>query len=66
MGPRASPARPSFPLSYSLATSQPSVLYACLCLGPTLLFPTHRGDLTPDEVVSLVSQGLQEGSGTPA
>lgn len=60
MGPRASPGRPLLPLSPTSSVPA-SVLYACLCLGPTLLFPTHRGDLTPDEVVSLVNQGLQEG-----
>lgn len=29
--------------------------------GPCLLLSPHRGDLTPDEVVHIVSQGLQEG-----
>uniref|UniRef100_A0A8C0NBM7 Adenosine deaminase n=1 Tax=Canis lupus familiaris TaxID=9615 RepID=A0A8C0NBM7_CANLF len=29
--------------------------------GPSLLLSLHRGDLTPDEVVALVSQSLQEG-----
>lgn len=33
-------------------------------LSPNLLLSLHRGDLTPDEVVNLVNQGLQEGEKT--
>lgn len=53
------------PLSPPLSSSPSSVpgLFFRLSFvsGPTLLLSPHRGDLTPDEVVALVCQGLQEG-----
>lgn len=75
MGLRASPGRPlfllflsSFPSPLYSPTSPPSSVpvpglsfRSVFVSGPPLLFSAHRGDLTPDEVVCLVDQGLQDG-----
>lgn len=60
MGPRASPGRPLLPISLLPPPTQPLSFIPAFVLGPPFSYP-HRGDLTPDEVVSLVNQGLQEG-----